>query len=103
MHKHVFGHDLYFPCAMQPDNVFTLPLAHLLKETLVSVKICVSRTFPHGVLGIYSVCANSLVRAWGDISAQRAAESGMGSLVLAVWLQKAPAFPGVTNFWTLQD
>lgn len=74
MHKHVFGHDLYFSCIMQPiqktNNVFKFPLACLLKETLVSVKICVSKAFPHGVLGIYSVCANSLVRAWGDISAQ---------------------------------
>lgn len=49
------------------DNVFKSAPAPLLKETLVSVKICVSRAFPHGVLGIYSVCAS----IWGDISLQR--------------------------------
>lgn len=67
------------------------------------MKICVSRAFSHGVLGIYSVCANSLFRAWGDILAQSTAEPEMGSLKLAVWLQKAQVFPGAINFWTLQD
>ena len=32
------------------------------------------RAFPHGVLVIYSVCANSLLKAWGNMSVQRAAE-----------------------------
>lgn len=45
------------------------------------VKICVSGAFPHGILGIHSVCANSLVRAQGDILVQSAVEPEMGSLM----------------------